>query len=80
MKGMIIYPKQAMDLLGIGRTAFYMLAQLPDFPKPRNPLKKRPFYLREELEQWVRSQDKVDDDTYESKKIQDEQRNLLTND
>ncbi len=49
----LLYPKQAQKLLGIGTTKFYELVKLPDFPKPRNPLGKRPMYLRKEIEDWA---------------------------
>ncbi|STX37708.1 helix-turn-helix transcriptional regulator [Legionella feeleii] len=50
---LFIYPKQAADLLGVGTTKFYELNKLPDFPKPRNPLGKRPMYVKKELEDWA---------------------------
>ncbi len=50
---LFIYPKQAADLLGVGATKFYELNKLPDFPKPRNPLGKRPMYLTKEIEEWA---------------------------
>jgi len=52
---LLIYPKQAARLLGVGTTQFYALCKLPDFPRPKNPLGKRPFYLRVELENWAQS-------------------------
>jgi predicted DNA-binding transcriptional regulator AlpA len=52
---MLVYPKQAQQLLGVGATKFYELNKLPDFPKPRNPLGKRPMYLLSELESWVKN-------------------------
>ena len=54
-KPLLVYPKQAQKLLGVGVTKFYELVRLPDFPKPKNPTGKRPFYLRSELEKWVNS-------------------------
>ncbi len=50
---LLIYPKQAAVLLGIGTTKFYELNKLPNFPKVRNPSGKRPMYLRKEIEDWV---------------------------
>ncbi|WP_061467985.1 helix-turn-helix transcriptional regulator [Legionella pneumophila] len=49
---LLVYPKQAQKILGVGTTKFYELLKLPTFPKARNPLGKRPMYLREELEDW----------------------------
>lgn len=49
----LLYPNQAQQFLGIKTTKFYELVKLPDFPKPRNPLGKRPMYLRKELEKWA---------------------------
>lgn len=50
-----IYPKDAAKLLGVGTTKFYTLNKLPGFPKPRNPLGKRPMYIRSELEAWAKN-------------------------
>lgn len=55
---LLLHPKQAQEFLGVKATKFYELLQLPDFPKPRAPLGKRPMYLREELEGWVKNLDK----------------------
>ncbi|EHL31225.1 helix-turn-helix transcriptional regulator [Legionella drancourtii] len=52
-ESLLLYPKQVQKLLGIGTTKFYELNKLPDFPKPRNPLGKRPMYLRKEIEEWT---------------------------
>jgi predicted DNA-binding transcriptional regulator AlpA len=54
-ESLLVYPKQAQKLLGVGVTKFYELNKLPDFPKARNPSGggKRPMYLRSELERWV---------------------------
>jgi predicted DNA-binding transcriptional regulator AlpA len=49
----LLYPKQAQEILGVGSTKFYELNKLPDFPKTRNPLGKRPMYLRKEIEAWA---------------------------
>jgi predicted DNA-binding transcriptional regulator AlpA len=54
---MLLYPKQAQKILGVGTTKFYELIKLPTFPKSRSPLGKRPMYLREELEVWVKNLD-----------------------
>ncbi|KTD58799.1 Helix-turn-helix domain protein [Legionella sainthelensi] len=54
---LLLYPKQAQKLLGVGTTKFYELIKSPNFPKAKNPLGKRPMYLREELENWVRNLD-----------------------
>lgn len=50
---LLLYPKQAQRLLGVGTTKFYELIKLPDFPRPRNPLGKRPMFVRQELETWA---------------------------
>ncbi|RUR11283.1 helix-turn-helix transcriptional regulator [Legionella septentrionalis] len=52
-ESLLLYPGQAQKLLGVGTTKFYELIRLPDFPKPRNPLGKRPMYLRKEIEAWA---------------------------
>ncbi|WP_115701831.1 helix-turn-helix transcriptional regulator [Legionella sainthelensi] len=52
-ESLLLYPKQVQKLLGIGATKFYELNKLPSFPKPRNPLGKRPMYLRQEIESWI---------------------------
>lgn len=54
---LLLHPKQAQELLGIKATKFYELLRLPGFPKPRTPLGKRPMFLREELENWVKNLD-----------------------
>jgi predicted DNA-binding transcriptional regulator AlpA len=51
----LLYPKHAQKVLGVGPTKFYELVKLSDFPKPRNPLGKRPMYLRKEIEDWASS-------------------------
>lgn len=56
-KSLLLYPKQAQKLLGIGTTKFYELIKLPTFPKAKTPLGKRPMYLRTELENWVENLD-----------------------
>lgn len=53
-ESIFLYPKQAAKLLGVGTTKFYELNKLCDFPKPRNPLGKRPMYIRRELEDWAK--------------------------
>jgi predicted DNA-binding transcriptional regulator AlpA len=52
---LLVYPKEAQKLLGVGPTKFYELCKLPSFPKPRNPLGKRPWYLKEEIEKWAKT-------------------------
>ncbi|MCC5016058.1 AlpA family transcriptional regulator [Legionella sp. 31fI33] len=54
---LLLYPSEAAALLGVRATKFYELKKLPDFPRPKNPLGKRPMYLREELESWVKNLD-----------------------
>ncbi|HAT2016927.1 TPA: helix-turn-helix transcriptional regulator [Legionella pneumophila] len=51
---LLLSPKLAQEFLGVKSTKFYELIRLPNFPKPRTPLGKRPLYLREELENWVK--------------------------
>ena len=50
---LLLYPNEARKLLGVQTTKFYEFVKLPDFPKPRNPLGKRPMYLRKEIEEWA---------------------------
>ena len=50
---LLVYPKQAKEMLGVGATKFYEFNKLPGFPRPRSPLGKRPMYLRQEIEDWV---------------------------
>ena len=52
---MFLFPKQAANFLGVGTTMFYELRKLKNFPKPKNPLDKRPMYLRSELEDWAKN-------------------------
>ena len=52
---LLVYPKKAQEILGVGTTKFYELVKLPSFPKAKNPLGKRPMYLRSELEAWAKS-------------------------
>lgn len=50
---LLVYPNQAQKLLGVGPTKFYELVKLSTFPKPCNPLGKRPMYIRKQIEDWV---------------------------
>jgi len=52
---MFLYPKQAAKFLGVCRTQFYYFRKLSNFPKSKNPLNKRPLYLRCELEAWAKT-------------------------
>lgn len=53
---LLVYPKEAQEILGVGPTKFYELIKLPHFPKTRSLTEgKRAVYLRTELEAWVRS-------------------------
>jgi predicted DNA-binding transcriptional regulator AlpA len=52
---MFLYPKQAAKFLGVGTTQFYSFRKLSHFPKSKNPLNKRPLYLRCELEAWAKT-------------------------
>lgn len=54
-ESLLLYPGETKKFLGVGSTKFYELIKLPDFPKPRNPLGKRPMYLRKEIEDWARN-------------------------
>lgn len=55
LEPLLVYPKQAQKILGVGTTKFYELSKLENFPKPRNPLGRRPMYVRKELEDWINS-------------------------
>lgn len=50
---LLLYPCDVQKLLGVSRVKFYELNKLPDFPKAKNPLDKRPMYLRQEILSWV---------------------------
>lgn len=52
-ESLFLYPKQAQQFLGVGTTKFYELSKLPHFPKARNPLGKRPMFVRQEIEEWA---------------------------
>lgn len=52
---LLVYPKQAQEILGVRTTKFYELNKLPDFPKARSLIGKRPVYIREELISWVKN-------------------------
>lgn len=52
----LVYPKQAQEILGVGTTKFYELVKLPSFPKPKSSL-GRPMYLKGELESWAKNLD-----------------------
>lgn len=55
-KNILLYPKEAMELLGVKETKFRAFRTMPDFPKGKtNEYSKRPMYLREELEAWAKS-------------------------
>jgi len=56
-ESLLLYPKQAQRFLGVGATKFYELVKLSSFPKSRSPLDKRPMYLRDELQNWVKNLD-----------------------
>lgn len=57
LEPLLVYPKQAKEIIGVGTTKFYELIKLPTFPKAKSPLGKRPMYLREDLENWVKNLD-----------------------
>ncbi|HAU1192559.1 TPA: helix-turn-helix transcriptional regulator [Legionella pneumophila] len=51
---LLVYPKQAQEIIGVKPTKFYELNKLPGFPKPRiTSLGKRPMYVRKELVEWI---------------------------
>lgn len=52
-QSLLVYPKQAQEILGVGPTKFYEFIKKDDFPKSKLPNGKRPMYLRRELEEWV---------------------------
>lgn len=52
-QSLLVYPKQAQEILGVGPTKFYEFIKKDDFPKAKLPNGKRPMYLRRELEEWV---------------------------
>lgn len=52
---LLLYPNQAAALIGVKTTKFYELIKLPDFPKARNPLGKRPMYVKQEIEEWAKN-------------------------
>ena len=52
-KSLLIYPRDAQKLLGVGTTKFYELVRLPSFPRPKNLQGKRPMFLRSELIEWA---------------------------
>ncbi len=51
---LLVYPKKAQKLLGVGTTKFYDLKKDPKFPKPIY-VSKRPMYSTEQLENWVKN-------------------------
>ena len=52
---LLVYPKAARELLGVGATTFYELVKMESFPKPRDLIGKRPMYLTSELVNWAES-------------------------
>lgn len=52
---LLVYPKQAQQILGVGPTKFYELVKLPTFPKSKVLVGKRPMFLRKELEAWAKN-------------------------
>jgi len=54
-ESLLVYPKQAQELLGIGPTKFHELTKQPGFPKSKIPNGKRRMFLRSELEEWAKS-------------------------
>ncbi len=54
-KPILVYPKKAQRILGIGTTKFYELNKLPNFPKAKRFLGKRPMYVTAELIEWALS-------------------------
>lgn len=54
-KPLLVSPKGAQTLLGVGCTLFYDLVKLGNFPKSVNPLGRGPMYRVSELEEWVKN-------------------------
>lgn len=55
LNGLLLYPKAAAELLGIGTTKFHELKKRPDFPKARDVDGKTSMYVRKEIEEWSNS-------------------------
>jgi len=66
---LLLFPKDARELLGVGQTYFYELTQLDTFPDPINPTGKRPVYRRVDIECWIEGQTTV---KFERKKRPDQ--------
>ncbi len=49
----LLHPKQAQEILGVGPTKFYELVKKPSFPKAKHSVGRRPMYLKSELEDWA---------------------------
>ena len=61
---LLVYPKEAQEILGVGPTKFYELINLENFPNTRVlPGGKRPVYLRSEIEEWVKNLPASTDET-----------------
>ncbi len=61
---LLVYPKEAREILGVQTTKFYELINLESFPKTRLlPGGKRPVYLRSEIEEWVKNLPASTDET-----------------
>lgn len=50
---LLVHPKQAQEILGVGNSKFHELKKMPGFPKPKFPNGKRPMFLASELETWA---------------------------
>lgn len=50
---LLVYPKEARKILGVGSTKFYELKKDPRFPKAKIMNGKRPMYLVKDLEEWA---------------------------
>jgi len=55
MNGEFLRPKQAAQLLGVGRTKFWMLSKEPDFPSAIRLGARLKVWAKRELEAWALS-------------------------
>jgi len=52
---MLVYAKEAREIIGVKKTRFFELTKMSGFPRSTRGITKRPMYLRVEIEEWVRS-------------------------
>ena len=55
IKPMLLFPKDAMKLIGLKTTAFHEIRKRPDFPKPKYPTGRCAMYLTSEIEEWIKN-------------------------